>query len=202
VTLVGSGAVSLLAITSSGKIGLGLVALVFIAFALVSSFVLPRRNPDFPGGGLGAYMAVAALIFVAMVAAVVVFAKESEEEGGGAEVTETAPAETNGETAPTDTGSQPGETEPAETEPGASGGGDAAAGEAVFVSAGCGGCHALEAAGSSGAVGPNLDEAMPSLALTIDRVTNGKGVMPAFADQLDETQIQNVAAYVVESTSG
>ena len=201
-TLVGSGAVSLLAITSSGKIGLGLVALVFIAFALVSSFVLPRRNPDFPGGGLGAYMAVAALIFVAMVAAVVVFAKESEEEGGGAEVTETAPAETNGETAPTDTGSQPGETEPAETEPGASGGGDAAAGEAVFVSAGCGGCHALEAAGSSGAVGPNLDEAMPSLALTIDRVTNGKGVMPAFADQLDETQIQNVAAYVVESTSG
>ncbi len=200
-TLVGSGAVSLLAITSSGKIGLGLVALVFIAFALVSSFVLPRRNPDFPGGGLGAYMAVAALIFVAMVAAVVVFAKESEEAGDGAEVTETAPAETNGETAPTDTGSQPGETEPAETESGGSGG-DAAAGEAVFVSAGCGGCHALEAAGSSGAVGPNLDEAMPSLALTIDRVTNGKGVMPAFADQLDETQIQNVAAYVVESTSG
>jgi len=206
VTLVGSGAVSLLAITSSGKIGLGLVALVFIAFALVSSFVLPRRNPDFPGGGLGAYMAVAALIFVAMVAAVVVFAKESEEAGDGAEVTETAPAETNGETAPTDTGSQPGETEPAETEPAETesggSGGDAAAGEAVFVSAGCGGCHALEAAGSSGAVGPNLDQAKPSLALAIDRVTNGKGVMPAFADQLDETQIQNVAAYVVESTSG
>ena len=205
-TLVGSGAVSLLAITSSGKIGLGLVALVFIAFALVSSFVLPRRNPDFPGGGLGAYMAVAALIFVAMVAAVVVFAKESEEAGDGAEVTETAPAETNGETAPTDTGSQPGETEPAETEPAETesggSGGDAAAGEAVFVSAGCGGCHALEAAGSSGAVGPNLDQAKPSLALAIDRVTKGKGVMPAFADQLDETQIQNVAAYVVESTSG
>lgn len=205
-TLVGSGAVSLLAITSSGKIGLGLVALVFIAFALVSSFVLPRRNPDFPGGGLGAYMAVAALIFVAMVAAVVVFAKESEEAGDGAEVTETAPAETNGETAPTDTGFQPGETEPAETEPAETesggSGGDAAAGEAVFVSAGCGGCHALEAAGSSGAVGPNLDQAKPSLALAIDRVTNGKGVMPAFADQLDETQIQNVAAYVVESTSG
>ena len=77
---------SLLAITTNGKIGLGLVALVFIAFALVSSFVLPRRNPNFPGRGLGAYLAVATLIFLAMIAAVVVFAKESEEEGDAAEV--------------------------------------------------------------------------------------------------------------------
>jgi len=84
--------VSLLAITSNGKIGLVLVALAFIAFALVSSFVLPRRNPDFPGRRLGAYLAVAALIFVAMIAAVVVFAKESEEEGEGAEAAETTPS--------------------------------------------------------------------------------------------------------------
>ena len=39
--------------------------------------------------------------------------------------------------------------------------GDAAAGEAVFASAGCGGCHTLEAAGASGKVGPNLDDAKP-----------------------------------------
>ena len=99
---------SLLAITTNGKIGLGLVALVFIAFALVSSFVLPRRNPNFPGRGLGAYIAVAALIFLAMIAAVVVFAKESEEEGHAAEVTETAP----GDAEPTGTGTEPTETEP------------------------------------------------------------------------------------------
>ena len=37
--------------------------------------------------------------------------------------------------------------------------GDAAAGEAVFASGGCGACHTLSAAGSSGTVGPNLDEA-------------------------------------------
>ena len=80
-TVIGSAAVTLLAITSNGKIGLGLVALLFIAFALVSSFVLPRRDPNFPGQRLGVYIAVAALIFVAMLAAVVVFAKESEEEG-------------------------------------------------------------------------------------------------------------------------
>ena len=37
--------------------------------------------------------------------------------------------------------------------------GDAAAGETVFASAGCGACHTLSAAGSSGTVGPNLDDA-------------------------------------------
>ena len=104
---------SLLAITTNGKIGLGLVALVFIAFALVSSFVLPRRNPNFPGRGLGVYLAVATLIFLAMIAAVVVFAKESEEEGDAAEVTETTP----GDAEPTGTGTEPTETEPTETEP-------------------------------------------------------------------------------------
>jgi len=32
-------------------------------------------------------------------------------------------------------------------------------GKAVFASAGCGGCHTLAAAGSSGTTGPNLDDA-------------------------------------------
>lgn len=188
--LLGSSAVSLLAITSNGKIGLGLVALVFIAFALVSSFLLPRRNPDFPGQRLGAYLAVATLLFLAMVAAVVVFAKEGgEEEAIGEQPTLT---ETG---AVTETG--------AATETGGSGSaGDATAGEAVYTSAGCGGCHTLEAAGSSGNIGPNLNEAKPPLELVVERVTNGKGAMPSFKDQLDEAQIQNVAAYVVQSTSG
>ena len=38
--------------------------------------------------------------------------------------------------------------------------------------------------------------------LVVDRVTNGAGAMPAFGDQLDEQQIQDVAAYVVDSTQG
>ena len=70
----------------------------------------------------------------------------------------------------------------------------------MFASAGCGGCHTLEAAGSSGNVGPNLDDAEPDAALTADRVTNGQGAMPAFGDQLSEQQIADVVAYVVEST--
>jgi mono/diheme cytochrome c family protein len=74
--------------------------------------------------------------------------------------------------------------------------GDETDGEAIFASAGCGGCHTLEAAGSSGTVGPNLDEAQPSLELAIDRITNGQGGMPSFEDQLSEEQIRAVAEFV------
>ena len=69
-------------------------------------------------------------------------------------------------------------------------------GESIFASAGCGGCHTLAAAGSSGTVGPNLDDAKPSLELAIDRITNGQGGMPAFKGQLSDEQIQAVAEYV------
>lgn len=75
-------------------------------------------------------------------------------------------------------------------------GGDETDGEAIFASAGCGTCHTLAAAGSTGTVGPNLDEAMPSKELAIDRVTNGQGGMPSFQDQLTEAQIEAVAEYV------
>ena len=88
------------------------------------------------------------------------------------------------------------------TEEGDGGGGqgDAAAGEEVFAQGGCGTCHTLEAAGTSGTIGPNLDDSKPSFELVVDRVTNGSGAMPSFEDQFSEEQIQNVAAYVVEST--
>jgi len=77
--------------------------------------------------------------------------------------------------------------------------GDATAGAAIFQSAGCGGCHTLAAAGSAGAVGPNLDEAMPDYALVVNRVTNGMGAMPPYSGQLSEDDIKNVAAYVSQS---
>ncbi|MEO5576232.1 MAG: c-type cytochrome [Gaiellaceae bacterium] len=79
--------------------------------------------------------------------------------------------------------------------------GDASNGAQIFASAGCGGCHTLEAASSSGSIGPNLDESQPDLALTTDRVTNGQGAMPSFGDSLSEQEIADVAQYVVESTS-
>jgi mono/diheme cytochrome c family protein len=74
--------------------------------------------------------------------------------------------------------------------------GDAAAGKQVFETAGCKSCHTLKDAGATGTVGPNLDEKKPPAALVVDRVTNGKGVMPAFGGQLSPKQIADVAAYV------
>jgi mono/diheme cytochrome c family protein len=71
-----------------------------------------------------------------------------------------------------------------------------AAGKAVFASAGCISCHTLKDAGSTGTVGPNLDQAKPSKALAITRVTNGKAPMPSFKGQLSDAQIDAVATYV------
>jgi mono/diheme cytochrome c family protein len=81
------------------------------------------------------------------------------------------------------------------------GGGGETDGAAIF-SANCASCHTLAAAGATGTVGPNLDESQPTLELAVDRVTNGAGAMPPFSGQLSEEQIQAVAEYVVESTSG
>jgi mono/diheme cytochrome c family protein len=195
----------LIAVTTTGKIVLVLAAGIFIVFAIVSSFVLPRRNPDYPGNRLGAFIALTLVLFVALIGAMVVFAGESEEEEAGGEAESTQPAgsatETTGteteptETATTETGG--GETE---EETPAGGEGDAAAGEEVFAANGCGSCHTLEEAGASGSIGPNLDESQPSFELAVDRVTNGAGAMPAFGDSLSEEQIRDVAAYVVAST--
>ena len=69
-------------------------------------------------------------------------------------------------------------------------------GKAVFAKAGCGTCHTFATAGASGSVGPNLDGAKPSEQIALDRVTNGKGVMPSFKDSLTEAERQAVAAYV------
>ncbi len=79
-----------------------------------------------------------------------------------------------------------------------SGGGEITAteGSEVFAQAGCGSCHTLAAAGSSGTVGPDLDEVKPSHDLVVDRVTNGQGGMPPFKDQLSDEQIQAVADFV------
>ena len=77
--------------------------------------------------------------------------------------------------------------------------GGAADGAAVFASAGCGNCHTLAAANASGAVGPNLDELMPSTEQVAEQVKSGGGGMPAFEDQLSEDEIQAVAEYVSSS---
>jgi cytochrome c2 len=70
-----------------------------------------------------------------------------------------------------------------------------AAGKTVFTTT-CGGCHTLADAGTSGNVGPNLDDLKPDTATVQKQVENGGGGMPAFGGQLTAAQIESVAKYV------
>jgi cytochrome c6 len=166
-------------LSSGHKIGLAAVGAAFIVFALVSSFVLPRRIPDFPGRFLGLYVTISALFFIAMISAVLIFGKEKKEAAGETQATTTA----------------------AQTTPSApSAKGDPTAGKTVFASAGCATCHTLKDAGSHGTIGPDLDQLKPPEARIVTQVENGGGPMPAFKGQLSAKQIQDVAAYVFTAT--
>jgi mono/diheme cytochrome c family protein len=119
------------------------------------------------------FAAVAVALVVVMLASVELFGETHEAEG-----------HEGGESVPADTGG--------------GGQGDAAAGQEIFV-ANCGSCHTLAEAGTTGAVGPNLDEATLDADAVVAQVTNGGGAMPAFEGTLSEEQIQDVAAFVVAS---
>lgn len=67
-------------LSTGHEIGLVVVAAVFIAFALVSSFVVPRRYPHFPGrAGLSVFVIACFVLFAAMISAVAVFGREAPE---------------------------------------------------------------------------------------------------------------------------
>ena len=65
----------------------------------------------------------------------------------------------------------------------------------------CGVCHILKATGSTGNIGPNLDQLKPSIAQIIYAVTNGIGVMQAWEGVLTDEEIEAVAYYVFNSTN-
>ena len=80
--------------------------------------------------------------------------------------------------------------------------GDATAGKAVFKTAGCTGCHTLKDAGSTGTVGPNLDDAKPPLSLAVTARDQGRGRDAVLQGQLSDKQIADVTAYVVKASGG
>lgn len=188
----------LVALTNDQKLGLAGMAAIFIAFALISALLIPRYRPDFPGRkGVGLFVVLTLLLTVGMLGAVVVFAKEDHEaEAAGQEQTEATTTETGQTT--TETG---GTTTQAEQPAG-----DAEAGKALFASNGCGGCHTYSAAGSNGAVGPNLDEVLKdkdaafvhqSIVEPNAEIAPGyqAGIMPSF-DQLSDEQVDDLVAFL------
>jgi mono/diheme cytochrome c family protein len=188
----------LLALTTNQKFGLAGTAAVFIAFALLAALVIPRWNPDFPGRrGLVPFILVTAILTIAMLGAVEVFAKEEhpEAEAPGETTPEPPPPPTTNETTGTTTTEQPP--------------GSPQAGRAVFTSAGCGACHTFAAAGTSGSVGPDLDEALQGKDAEFIRqsivdpnaeITQGysAGVMPQnFGQELSPQQLDDLVAFLM-----
>jgi mono/diheme cytochrome c family protein len=194
----------LLALTTNQKLGLGITAAVFIAFALLSALAIPRTSPDFPGRrGLVPFVLVTVILTIAMLGAVEVFAKEEEHGEAAAETTETETGETEtGETPP------PGPPPPGPPPPAEEPSGSAEAGKAVFAAQGCGSCHAFGPAGSSGAVGPSLDETLDGKDPAYIRravvdpnadVAEGynAGVMPqTYEDQLSPEELNDLVAFL------
>jgi mono/diheme cytochrome c family protein len=110
-------------------------------------------------------------------------------------------AETKTATPETTVGSVPSQTTTTQTTTTTTTGGapqgNPTAGKAVFTgSSGCVGCHTLADAGSTGTVGPNLDQVKPTYDRVVTQVTNGGGAMPPFKGTLTPQQIQDVAAYI------
>jgi cytochrome c553 len=82
---------------------------------------------------------------------------------------------------------------------GGSGGSSSSPGGKVFASAGCGTCHTLEAAGSKGQIGPNLDELKPDRSSVVRQVEHGGNGMPSFGSKLSRQEIARVAEFVSSS---
>jgi cytochrome c6 len=70
-------------------------------------------------------------------------------------------------------------------------------GKTIFVGK-CGSCHTLNAAGTTGTAGPNLDQLKPPFDRAKQQVIKGGGIMPAFKGVLTDAQIDAVAKYVAE----
>jgi cytochrome c6 len=195
------------------EIGLLSTAVVFIILALVASMVVPRRWPEFPNRSLGWFIAGCIVLFVGQMTAVILLSEvgesheavEQPEPGGPTEPapTEPEPTEPEPEPEPEPTEPEPAPTEPEPTEPAPPVEGDPVAGKEIFLGdGGCGACHTLADAGTSGVIGPNLDESQPDLDLAVQRITDGQGAMPSFEGQLTEQQILDVATYVSTAAGG
>jgi cytochrome c6 len=188
-----------LALTGYQSLLLG-VALVFIAFALTVSLVVPRWKPHFPSKYLGWFIGVAIVLFASQLTAVLLLANLGEKNEAEAAPSSTTTTTTIPTTTPTTTTTAPTRTTSTQTSTTSTtapaGQGDPVQGKKIFLAQPCGGCHTLADAGTTGTVGPNLDQLKPPYDKVVTQVTNGGAVMPPFKNTLTPQQIQDVAAYV------
>lgn len=192
----------LAALSDAQKAGIAGMGAAFIAFALVSSFVLPRRMPNFPGGrGVWPYVGVVVCFFAAMMAVIVFVGREKSE----------AKAESSAPPASTPSGRpQP---------PPPSLKGNPAAGKAVFEANTCASCHTFKPANATGKVGPDLDKLAADAAkanrgsvvqYTTESIVKPNayvvpgfppGVMPQnFATKLSKQQLADLVAFLTSSS--
>jgi cytochrome c oxidase subunit II len=95
--------------------------------------------------------------------------------------------------------------------------GDPAAGKSIFAQQGCGSCHTVAAAGSTGMIGPNLDQALerdadragkPLTEFVRESILEPdafiapgfeRGVMPkTFGESLSDEQLADLVAFLTE----
>jgi cytochrome c551/c552 len=193
------------ALSTGHKIGLATTGAVFIIYSLVSAFVLPARNPNFPGRFLKPYIGLSILMFLAMISAVLIFGKEPKAASAAAPAAATSTAgatTTSGATTTTAAGAA----------------GDPTAGKAVFSSAGCSACHTFKPAAATGTIGPDLDNlaayaqkaGVPLAQFTHDAIASPPAkyvppgfpttVMPTtFGSSLSAKQLTDLVAFLTQS---
>lgn len=194
----------LFALSTDHEIGLATAGGLFIVFSLLSSFVFPRFIPDFPTKkGLRWYLPLCAVFFIGMLSSILIFGREKK----NAALAATTPSAT-ATTATTAGGGL--------LTSGPYANGDPAAGKVVFTTAGgCTACHTFKAAGSTGTIGPDLDQLasyaaqakQPLGQFTVNSITKPppayvppgypSNVMPAtFGTSLTQKQIADLVAFL------
>lgn len=182
-----------------------------VVLALLVSFA-GIRNDDFPSPrALRGMLAIFVLLVISTATGAVLLAR-AEQEKRREELNHLAAEEAAAE----ELGSEESAGQAVEGE--AAGGGgvtppDDADGEVLFIEAGCADCHSLGAAGSAGAIGPNLDAALVdrdvgfierSITEPSGDIAEGfdDGIMPStYGQELTTAEIESLAAYVYESVA-
>lgn len=177
---------------------------LLVVWALVLSLVLGMRRENFPDnmGGQRAIAGVSIVLVIAAMAAAVASSGGSTEQlpkSAGVTLPAIPPAPTGVAVASTSAGSSSGEAAGGAVASGSATASTGNPGATEFTQT-CGACHTLKAAGTSGAVGPNLDTIRPTYQKVLEALKNGglgSGTMPK--NLYTGKEAEEVAKYVSES---